>query len=550
MRICKMTLTILVACMLSWTLAAAVKMPKIFGDNMVLQREMPVPVWGWADKGEKVTVSFAGQEKSATAGEDGNPSSSKDSAVARWMVKLDPMKASSTPQTMTVSSSEISKSPNLQIKNILVGEVWICSGQSNMEWSVGGVLNAKEEIDAATNPIIRHIKVQNTQSPRKLDDITNGAWSVCSPQTAGGFTAVGYFFAKNLVKELDIPVGLIGSNWGGTRIEPWTCPEGFKLFPEYKNIVSQIEEWDSTTESGRAKFAAYLEKVKEWTPKAEKALAAKQSVPELPASPLPPPDHQLPTKLYNAMIYPLIPFAFRGAIWYQGESNAGDGLAYVQKKKALIEGWRQLWKQQSSQGSASPGGDFPFYHVQLANFQTSDPNRPEGGDGYAKLREAQFQSLAIKNTGMAVIIDIGEAKDIHPKNKQDVGARLALWALANDYGKKIEFSGPLYKGFKVEGNKIRIEFDHADNGMFVGEKTGLEPVKEIKNGKPGWISIAGEDKKFYFADALIDGKTLVVSSDKVANPVAVRYHFTANPEGLHLYNKEGLPASPFRTDAW
>jgi sialate O-acetylesterase len=524
-----MTLTILAVCMLSWTLSAAVKMPKIFGDNMVLQREMPVPVWGWAEKGEKVTVAFSGQEKTATAGEDG-----------KWMVKLDPLKASSVPQTMTVSSSEISKSPNLQIKNILVGEVWICSGQSNMEWSVGGVLNAKDEIAAATNPIIRHIKVQKTQCSRKLDDIDNGVWEVCSPQTAGGFTAVGYFFAKTLVKELDIPVGLIGSNWGGTRIEPWTCPEGFKLFPEFKSIVSQVEKWDSTTEAGRANFAEYAEKMKDWTKKAEKAIAVKQAVPDLPASPLPLPDPQLPTKLYNGMIYPLIPYAIRGAIWYQGESNAGDGLAYVQKKKALIEGWRQVWKQ----------GDFPFYHVQLANYTTSDPNRPEGGDGYSRLREAQLQSLSIKNTGMAVIIDIGEAKDIHPKNKQDVGARLALWALANDYGKKIEFSGPLYKSFKVEGNKIRIEFDHADSGIFVGEKTGLEPVKEIKNGKPGWISIAGEDRKFYFADALIDGKTLVVSSDKVANPAAVRYHFTANPEGLHLYNKEGLPASPFRTDAW
>ena len=529
MRICKVTITIIAVCMLSWTLAAAVKMPKIFSDNMVLQRDMPVPVWGWADKGEKVTVSFGLQEKTATAGEDG-----------KWMVKLDPLKASSAPQTMTVSSSESSKSPNLQIKNILVGEVWICSGQSNMAMALGGVLNAKDEIDAATNPVIRHINVKNTQNSRKQDDIVDGTWTVCSPQTVAGFTAVGYFFAKALVKELDMPIGLIGSNWGGTRIEPWTCPEGFKLYPEFNNIVKQIEEWDSTTESGRAKFAEYIGKIKEWTPKAEKAIAEKQIVPELPASPLPPPDHQLPTKLYNAMIGPLIPYAFRGAIWYQGESNSSDGSAYVTKKKALIEGWRQLWKQ----------GDFPFYHVQLANYQTSDPNRPEGGDGYSKLREAQFQSLAIKNTGMAVIIDIGEAKDIHPKNKQDVGARLALWALANDYNKKIEFSGPLYKSCKVEGNKMRIAFGHADNGLFVGEKKGLEPVKEIKDGKLGWISIAGDDKKFYFADTQFDGNSLLVSSDNVVNPVAVRYHFTANPEGLHLYNKEGLPATPFRTDAW
>lgn len=524
MRICKVAMTFLSVCMMSWTLSAAVKMPKIFGDNMVLQRGIPAPVWGWADNGEKVTVSFAGQEKTATAGEDG-----------KWMVKLDPLNANKAPAELKISGSN-----TVVIKNVLVGEVWICSGQSNMEWTVGGSLNAKDEIESAMNSLIRHIKVRNTQSPKKMEDIADGTWVVCSPQTVASFTAVGYFFGRSLAKELDMPVGLIGSNWGGTRIEPWTCPEGFKLYPEFKDIVKQVEEWDSTTDSGRAKFAEYVGKMKEWVPKAEKALAAKQAVPDMPASPLPDPNHQLPTKLYNAMINPIIPFAFRGAIWYQGESNAGDGLAYVQKKKALIEGWRQLWKQ----------GDFPFYHVQLANFQTSDPNKPEGGDGYSRLREAQFQSLAIKNTGMAVIIDIGEAKDIHPKNKQDVGARLALWALANDYGKKIEFSGPLYKSFKVEGNKIRIEFDHAGSGLFVGEKKGLEPAKEIRNGKLDWISIAGEDKKFHFADAQIDGKSLLVSSDKVANPVAVRYHFTANPEGLHLYNKEGLPATPFRTDAW
>lgn len=529
MRICKVALTFLSVCMLSWTLAAEVKMPKIFGDNMVLQRDMPAPVWGWAAPNEKVTVEFGAQKKEAIA-----------DAQGKWMVKLDPLKASSTPQAMTVSSSDISKSPSLQIKNILVGEVWICSGQSNMEMAVRDVLNAKEEIESSANPLIRHIKVQNTQSPKKLDDITGGAWVVASPQTTGTFTAVGYFFAKNLVRELNVPVGLIGSSWWGTRIEPWTCPEGFKLYPEFKDIVKQVEEWDPSTDSGRPKYVEYVGKLKEWLPKAEKAIEAKQSVPNMPALPFPGPSHQLPTKLYNAMISPLIPYAFRGAIWYQGENNAGDGLAYVPKMKALIEGWRQLWKQ----------GDFPFYHVQLANYTTSDPNKPEGGDGYSRVREAQLQSLSIKNTGMAVIIDIGEAKDIHPKDKQDVGARLALWALANDYGKKIEFSGPLYKNCKVEGIKIRIEFDHAGNGLFIGEKNGLEPVKEIKDGKLPWLSIAGEDKKFYFADARIDGNSLVVSCDKVQAPVAVRYHFTANPEGLHLYNKEGLPASPFRTDTW
>jgi sialate O-acetylesterase len=530
-----MSLAIIGVLTLSWSLSAAVKLPKIFGDNMVLQRDMPVPVWGWADKGEKVTVSFGGQEKTATAGEDG-----------KWMVKLDPLKGSKVPAELKVTGTS-----TVVFKNVVVGEVWICSGQSNMEFSLGGVLNAKEELAAATNPLIRHIKFSHIQSFTRLDDLVCGPWVVCSPQTAGGFTAIGYFFAKNIVKELDLPIGLIGTNWGGTRIEPWTCTEGFKLYPDFKNIVKQVEEWDSSTESGRAKYAEYVKKLKEWTPQAEKALTAKQSVPEHPDTPFPSPNPQLPTVLYNAMINPIVPFAIRGAIWYQGESNGNEGIAtYLPKMKALIEGWRQVWKQ----------GDFPFYHVQLANFQISNPNNPDGGDGYAKLREAQFHSLCIKNTGMAVIIDIGEARDIHPKDKQDVGARLALWALAKDYpsttlragGKAADlvYSGPLYKSFKVEGNKIRIEFDHADSGLFIGEKKGLEPAKEIKNGKLGWISIAGEDKKFHFADAVIDGKSLVVSCDKVAKPAAVRYHFTANPEGLHLYNKEGLPATPFRTDTW
>lgn len=524
----KIRLTKLIAIsvfILATTIHAAVKIPKIFSDNMVLQREIPVPVWGWADKGEKVTVSFAGQEKTATAGDDG-----------KWITTLDSLKANKEASELKITGSN-----TITIKNVLVGEVWICSGQSNMEWNVGNSLNAKDEIAAATNPIIRHIKVQNVESSVKLNDIASGAWSVCSPQTVSGFTAVGYFFAKNIVKELDVPVGLIGSNWGGTRIEPWTCPDGFRLVPELKDIFTQVEQWDSTTEAGHAKYTEYIAKIKEWTPKAEEAIAKKQDIPPLPESPLPPPGNQLPTKLFNAMIYPLIPYAIRGAIWYQGESNGGEGITYLQKMKALIGGWRQMWKQ----------GDFPFYHVQLANWQISNPSNPAGGDGWAKLREAQLQSISqIPNTGMAVITDIGDAADIHPKNKQDVGDRLARWALAKDYKKDVLVSGPLYKGVKVEGNKIRISFDNVGSGLMLGEKTGIEPTKEVKDGKLKWVAVAGEDKVWYWADAVIDGETIVVSSEKVAAPVAVRYAFVMNPAGANLYNKEGMPASPFRTDSW
>ncbi len=514
-----------------WTasgiLIADVRMPKIFGDNMVLQRDIPVPVWGWAEKGEAVTVSFAGQEKTATAGDDG-----------RWTLKLDPMKANKEPGVFKVRGKN-----EISCKNVLVGEVWICSGQSNMEMSVNGSLNAKEECAAATNPIIRHIKVKNTQSHYPKDDISGNAWVECSPGTVGNFTAVGYFFARELVKELDVPVGLIGSNWGGTRIEPWTCPEGFKAVPELKGIVPQFEAWDVRTEAGQKAYGDQIANMKAWLEAAEKALAAKTPVPDAP-SPFPPADHQQPTKLFNAMINPLIPFAFRGAIWYQGESNGGEDIIYMHKMRALIEGWRKMWNQAGNT-------DFPFYHVQLANFQNSDPNNAAGGDGWAKLRDAQRKSItAIPHTGMAVIIDIGEAGDIHPKNKQDVGARLARWALAKDYGKDIVFSGPLYKDMKVEGDKIRVSFDSVGGGLVIGEKKGLEPMTEVKDGKLKWFAIAGEDKKWQWADAVIDGGTVVVSSPNVKQPVAVRYSFMMNPVGANLYNREGLPASPFRTDEW
>ena len=535
-RNCKVWLTFIAAFALSWSLTADVKMPKIFSDNMVLQRDMPVPVWGWADKNEKVTVSFKGQEKTATAGEDG-----------KWMVKLDPLKASKESSELIVTSSIDIR--QMKIKNVLVGEVWVCSGQSNMNCPLRDVLNSKDEIESSTQPLIRHIKLQPEWSPTKRDDIVGAPWVTASPYTtATHFSAVGYFFARDIVKELDVPVGLIGSNHGGTAIEPWTPLEGYRQVAELKDFLRQVEEWDSSTEAGRAKYLEYLEKLKEWIPRAEKACADKQGISEPPTPPQPPANIQPPQKLFNGMISPLIPYAIRGVIWYQGESNPGIG--YLPRMKALIGGWRQLWQQ----------GDFPFYFVQLASYRASDPNHPEGGDGFAAVREAQFQSLDIANVGMAVTIDIGDAANIHPPNKQDVGRRLALWALAKDYpsttlragGKAADlvYSGPLYKNFKVEGNKIRIAFDHADSGLFIGKKEGLEPPKEIKEGKLGWISSAGADKKFYFADAMIDGQTLVVSSDKVPNPVAVRYHFTANPDGLHLYNREGLPASPFRTENW
>ncbi|QDU96032.1 sialate O-acetylesterase [Lignipirellula cremea] len=471
---------------LAWgaaTAQAEVKLASVFGDSMVLQRELPVPVWGWAEPGEKVTVQFGDQSQSTEAGKDG-----------RWQVTLTALKASDQGATLTVSGAN-----TIELKDVLVGEVWICSGQSNMEWSLGGAINGKEEIADSDHPLIRLFNVPgHLTSPTPLSECP-GKWQVCGPTTSGSFSAVGYFFGRRLQKELNVPIGLIGSNWGGTRIEPWTSPAGFHSVPELKEIANTVDAYDETTQVAGGS----------------------------------------PSAIYNAMIHPLAPFCMRGAIWYQGESNGGEGESYYHKTKALVNGWRKLFNP-----------DLAFYWVQLADFQAPNDD-PAGGNGWAKLREAQRKALDIKHTGMAVIIDIGEAKDIHPRNKQDVGDRLAQWALHQTYDKQdLVASGPLYKGQKVEGDSIRLMFDNVGSGLIVGEKEGLEPTKEVKDGKLQRFAIAGEDKVWHWADAVIDGDTIVVKSAEVASPQAVRYAFSMNPEGANLYNREGIPASPFRTDNW
>ena len=504
---------------------AGVSVPRVFSDNMVLQRGIQVPIWGWAEAGEEVIVSFAGQEKKATADAGGN-----------WKVSLDSLETNAKTAELTISGKN-----TLVIKNVLVGEVWICSGQSNMQWRVGGALDPAGEAKTANYPLIRQLAVPNVATDVPQKDF-RGSWSVCSPGSVGGFTAVGYFFGRELHKELGIPIGLINSSWGGTRIEPWTPLDGFRLISEApfaKATIERIEKADPGTESGGKAYAEALAKVKEWLPVAEAAIAKGEYPAPLPPLPSIGRSHQDPTRIQRAMIHPLVPYAIRGAIWYQGESNGGEGITYFQKLQALIGGWRKVWGQ----------GDFPFYIVQLANF-TADRKTPEGGDGYAKIREAQRKALEIPNTGVAVIIDIGEAGNIHPRNKQDVGKRLALWALARDYEKDVVCSGPLYKKHAIEGDKIRVHFDHTGTGLMVGLKEGLAPTAEVKDSKLERFAIAGADKKWVWADATIDGETVVVSSPEVKKPVAVRYAYSANPEGRNLYNREGLPASPFRTDKW
>jgi len=462
---------------------AEVKLASIFGDSMVLQCDLPVPVWGWAAPGEEVSVSLGGQTKKAKAGKDG-----------RWQVTLDVLKANADGRTLTVSGEN-----KIEIKDVLVGEVWICSGQSNMEWSLAGSINGKEEVDAAGHPQIRLFNVPGHTTSPLPKDTCPGNWQICQPKAVGGFSAVGYFFGRRLHAELKVPIGLVGSNWGGTRIEPWTSPAGFRSVPELKEIAETVAAYDENTKVGGGS----------------------------------------PSAIYHAMIHPLAPFAMRGAIWYQGESNGGEGESYYHKTRALVNGWRELFNP-----------DLAFYWVQLANFQQPKDD-PAGGDGWARIREAQRKALTIPHTGMAVIIDIGEANDIHPRNKQDVGWRLAQWALHQTYGKKdLVPCGPLYKSHQVEDGAIRITFDHVGSGLMVGKKEGLEPTKEIKDGKLGRFAIAGADRQWHWAEATIDGKDVVVKSSKVAHPVAVRYAYTMNPTGANLYNQEGIPASPFRTDDW
>jgi sialate O-acetylesterase len=489
---------------------ADVKLPAIIGSNMVLQADMKAPIWGWADPGEKVTVTLGDQKAEATADKDG-----------QWQVRLEAMKAGAGPLEMTVAGKN-----TLKLGNILVGEVWICSGQSNMAMSVKASRDPDKEISEAKYPKIRLFKVANVTSDTPLTDV-KGQWEECSPETVPAFSAVGYFFGRDLYKALGAPVGLVHTNWGGTPAEAWTSREGLESEPTLKPIserhqqslagyVAAKEDWEKAKDKRMA----------EWEKAAQKAKADGKAAPRKPGPPSAPGTGAgRPSCLYNGMIAPLIPFGIRGAIWYQGESNAGRPMEYRKLFPAMITDWRKHWGQ----------GEFPFLFVQLANFMArkADP----ADSNWAALREAQTLTLALPNTGQAVIIDIGDGKDIHPKNKQDVGKRLALAAQAGTYGKDVVYSGPMYESMKVEGDKVRLRFKHVGSGLVA------------KGDKLTGFAIAGEDRKFVWADARIDGDTIVVSAKDVARPVAVRYAWADNPD-CNLYNKADLPACPLRTDDW
>ena len=483
---------------------AEVKLPNVIGSNMVLQRDRELPIWGQADPGEKVTVTIAGQSVSGEA-----------DAKGLWSVKLAKLQAEG-PHDMTVKGKN-----EITLTNILVGEVWLGSGQSNMQWSVQQSVNGAEEIKTATSPKMRLFLVPLVPSGTPTADV-NARWVECSPETIPGFSAVLYFFGREIQQQVKVPVGLIATSWGGTKIEPWIPPAGYAAVPELK---SELEGLNSTLKTYNQQLKTAIPALKDWVAKAETAYAAGRNVPPIPLVP----NHPLnssgaATGLYNGMIHGVVPFGMRGVLWYQGESNRGQRMHYFDLKKGLISGWRQVWAQ----------GDFPFLFVQLAPFNYgNDPSHE-----LAHIWEAQRATLQVPNTGMAVTTDISTLNDIHPPNKQEVGRRLALWALAQTYGQQdVIYSGPLYESMSDDLDGLAIKFKHG---------AGLKS----RDGRPlSWFTIAGADKKFHPATAEINGDTVSVLSPNVSKPVAVRFGWNQLAEP-NLVNRAGLPASPFRTDTW
>jgi sialate O-acetylesterase len=504
---------------------ADVRLASIFSDHMMLQRDQPIRVWGHAEPGEAVRVKLGGAEASTQADAEG-----------RWLVTLPALK-----EGRDLELNVTGKNP-VVVRDVIVGDIWVCSGQSNMEWSMG-VSDAAEDIKTADFPDIRRVKVNHVESPRAEENAPIGSpWKACTPQTAGDFTAVGFYFARDVLAATGVPVGIIDDNWGGTAIEGWVAPEALDLVPE---LAAAAEGRRKAIADHRAALPGRIDEVERWVAATRQALAADTATERLPVPPAWP---VLPNaggwgQRYNAMVHPLIRLPVKGFLWYQGEANGGEGDSYRHKMHALVKGWRKAWGND----------DLPFYFVQLASFQDPTDN-PAGGDGWAKLREAQRHSLALPHTGMAVITDtvpLAARGDIHPRNKFDVGKRLARWALNRDYGKAdVVPSGPLFKSLAIEGDKARVTFEHVGGGLMVGRKEGKAPPGEDAGGKLKRFAIAGEDKKWHWADAVIVEDAVVVSSSAVPKPVAVRYAFSMNPDGANLYNRAGLPASPFRTDDW
>jgi sialate O-acetylesterase len=508
------------ACLAGRQARADVKPHAVFTDGMVLQRGMECPIWGTADPGEKFSVGLK-LDKPGVVGEYGvGALADKD---GKWKVVLEvPSKYAGGPYMLFFRGEK-----TVTIKDVYIGDVWICSGQSNMEWPLSRTHNAEESIKNAKNPKIRLFTVPKNTSDKPLTGFKGDPkWKECNPDTVKNFSAVGYFFGRDLQKALDVPIGLIHTSWGGTLAEAWTTRSALEKSPELQGM---IEKHDNGTVAARANYEKALKKYEEDLAKHKEAVAkAKEEGKDPPRPPRRPVDParnpNQPCVLYNAMIHPLQPYAIKGAIWYQGESNAGRAYQYRTLFPAMIESWRTTWKQ----------GNFPFLFVQLAPWKeiVSEPQESD----WAELREAQLlTSLHCKHTGMAVITDVGDPKDIHPRKKEPVGARLALAARAIAYGQKIEYSGPLYDKMTVKDGKAVLHFKHSGKGL------------EAKEGPLSGFTIAGPDKKFHNAKAEIQGDTVLVWCEAVTEPIAVRYGW-ANCPVVNLWNKDGLPASPFRTD--
>lgn len=498
---------------------ADVKLPAPFSDHMVLQHNTEVPIWGIADPGERITVQIDKQTKSTVTNAEGH-----------WMLKLNKLTAGG-PYTITVSGKN-----KIILSDVYAGEVWICSGQSNMDMTVAkedrywcGVVNEAEEVAAANYPLIRVFDVDFTPSATPQNDVI-GKWETVSPQTVGHLSAAAYFFAREVQAKIKIPIGLITTAFGASTAEAWVREEALLneavCKPLVESFKSKLDKYLADTTAQKK----YLVDNEKWKRSADSAKIAGKNPPRGPRNPDPVRDQHNASVLWNGMVKPLVPYAFRGALWYQGESNSPTAKIYRQIMETLITDWRQQWGQ----------GDFPFLYVQLANIgKTYDSTAAKGGAEAIK-REAQLQNLSIPNTAMAVAIDNADPTDmnnVHPKNKQEIGRRLALAALATVYGEKIVYAGPLYDKMEIEDNTIKLNFKHTGSGLMA------------KGGELKGFAIAGEDKKFVWATAKIEGNTVIVSSPNIANPVAVRYGWSNNPH-TSLYNKENLPASPFRTDSF
>ncbi len=504
----------LTAILCSRAYGASLMLAAPFGDSMILQREMQAPVWGTAEPGTQVMVSFAGQSQNT-----------KTDAKGQWMIKLNPMPACAENGVMTVSSG----ADKIEVQNVLVGEVWLCSGQSNMEIGVEKCSNPDIEIAASNDPLLRIRAINRVFSPRAATALpTATAWLQTTPQTLrttgneGGFSGTAYYFARHLRRTLNVPVGVIQSAFGGTSIEPWTPIEGFAMVPSLKASHDWLSKVD---DDYRASLLRSLDAITTFEKAARSAIANHAELP------LPPPalsylinNGSQPTSLYNGHIHPLVPYAIRGALWYQGENNlvAGDTESYTDKMKALIGGWRKVWGQ----------GDFPFYFVQLApcNYNFEPTRLPEFWVAQTKA------SQTITNTSMAVINDIGEFNDIHPRNKQDVGRRLALLAMAHTYGIKVPAStGPQFKSFVIKDNLVTVTFDDTAAG-----------IKTLDGQALTGFEIAGEDDSFFPATAKADGNRVILQSVQVQSPTRVRYAWNQCPV-INAFNSENLPMNAFRT---